>query len=383
MELNEILELACEEGNLEKVKEAIEKGADPSFDFHVPLIRACENNHVEIVKYLLSILEVDEDDMFEIVISCSVNKSYDAFRELYSNNDFKTHIDTKLESSYVEFKDHIIAEKKTIKEEPKNEIVIVQELPQLLLDDVEYVYGTNATEEMIVNTIFSKIYGKKVVATEASFNKTTHKSKVGKITNSFSCIQKPVLLYKEPNPNYYFGGFLNFSINPDRIIIFRKDGFEFINKYSDEDDNNYAGVVCKAVSDVKIKPSYEKYIRIQTGPLAYDILSYIIKGKINGKRVRISNGTPDKQDNDKLHIVKNSTELVVNGDTEIGNYKQKLVIMNINDTTIFSMYDKYIKVYDNLIVIPNAVYFFDTMETPMRSMSDGVYNHNVIIEILD
>lgn len=53
---------ACRDGNLEIVIAELEAGADPAFDYNLPIQLAAENGHFQVVEYLLGDPRVNPAD---------------------------------------------------------------------------------------------------------------------------------------------------------------------------------------------------------------------------------------------------------------------------------------------------------------------------------
>ena len=386
MDINEKLELACEEGNLEEVKKTIEDGADPSFDFHVPLIRACENNHVEVIKYLLSVLEVDEDDMFEIVISCSVNKSYDAFRLLYSNDNFKAHINSKLTSSYEEFKDQLPKKEVVIKEEVEEEKQNNEE--SNILKDGVYILGETATIEQIVDSLNYRMYGKKIKANTCEFDKDTMDIKVNEYTSdTFNCDQKliEVISWGDNCKGYYVGKTLPIALNPKDIYTFDKNTITSCTGFKDEDGNIIAYCGYRYIIQNSIKTKDKIYNNIFLNHILYPMVSEYLKILLTSKKLSMKTGICKTNGADLIgspisEIVMTpdslSLECIVKDKLFAVTFDQKSSILIGKNTTIKFYKDS------NIIVIPNSVLLHDNINRNMidANVAANLQKYSTIIE---
>lgn len=82
----------CEYGVLWLVKQGIEEGGDPTISHNAPIILAIDNEHIDIIKYLLTIPEVDPSDRYNNAIwyAADDNKNFEIVKLLLLNNKVRT-----------------------------------------------------------------------------------------------------------------------------------------------------------------------------------------------------------------------------------------------------------------------------------------------------
>jgi len=81
----------CEYGVLWLVKQGIDEGGDPTINHNSPIILAIDNEHIDIIKYLLTIPEVDPSDQYNSAIwNASDNKNFEIVKLLLLNKKVRT-----------------------------------------------------------------------------------------------------------------------------------------------------------------------------------------------------------------------------------------------------------------------------------------------------